>query len=253
MFEETLDRYFSLYLGYPVSEVKRGQVVPVSCMWRLNPEKGWGFAVPLWAQIFRERAVISVRPDCFLALKRMLAEEPLPRQLYNLGWRRKLGSLIGQEDIGERQRVQYCDLKHFQSFRIPECRRLRVSDVKCFVKMKLDLYPNCDPVCQARDIKRNIKDGIAFGVFHQGKLVSIAEAPAIGPMQDAIEEMGVDTLPGYQRRGYGKAVISGMTQAVLEIGRIPVYRCGSKNEASLCLARAVGYVKYADIIQFRAP
>jgi predicted GNAT family acetyltransferase len=118
--------------------------------------------------------------------------------------------------------------------------------------MKLHLNPNCDPDSLARGIKRNINDGIAFGVFLKGELVSVSDAPAIGPMQDEIEEMGVETSPDYQRRGYGKTVISAMTRAILDIGRVPVCRCGANKEASLRLARAVGYMKYADIIQFRA-
>lgn len=134
-----------------------------------------------------------------------------------------------------------------------ECRRLQDSDVELFVKMKLDLYPECDPDDLATEIQRNIKDGITFGVFQEGKLVSVSEASAIGHMQDLIEEVGVETLPEYQGRGYGKTVISAMTKAILDIGRIPIYRCSSKNEGSIRLAKAIKYEKYADIIQFRKP
>jgi hypothetical protein len=249
---EVIDRYFSLYLGFPVSQVKSGEVVPVSCKRRLKPEVGWGFAVPLWVQVFRGRAIFSVRPDLFLALKRLLAEGPTPRELCTLKWCKKVGSLAGREGIGRLERVLYCDFEHHHPFEIPECRRLRDSDVGRFVEMKLHLNPNCDPDSLARDIKRNINDGIAFGVFLKGELVSVSDAPAIGPMQDEIEEVGVETFPDCRKRGYGKAVISAMTQAILGIGRIPVCRCGVNNEASLRLARGVGYMKYADIIQIRA-
>jgi predicted GNAT family acetyltransferase len=71
-------------------------------------------------------------------------------------------------------------------------------------------------------------------------------------MQDEIEEVGVETSPNCLRRGYGNAVLSSMTRAILDIGRVPVCRYGANKEASLRLARAVGYMKYADIIQFRA-
>jgi len=249
---ETVDRYFSVYLGYPVSQVKPGEVVPVSCKRRLKPEVGWRYAVVIWAQIFRGRAVISVRPDLFRALKRLLAERPTPRKLCTVKWCKKVGSLAGREGIGRLERVLYCDLEHHHPFDIPECRRLRVSDVGRFVEMKLHLNPNCDPDALARDIKRNITDGIAFGVFLKGDLVSVSDAPAIGPMQNEIEEVGVETSPDCLRRGYGKAVLSSMTREILDIGRVPVCRYGANKEASHRLARAVGYMKYADIIQFRA-
>jgi hypothetical protein len=218
----------------------------------LKPEIGWGYAVAIWAQVFRGRSVISVSPDLFLALKRLLAERPTPRELCTVKWRKKVGSLAGREGIGRLESALYCDLEHHHPFEIPECRRLRVSDVGRFVEMKLHLNPNCDPDALARDIKRNITDGIAFGVFFKEDLVSVSDAPAIGPMQNEIEEVGVETSPDCLRRGYGKAMISAMTRAILDIGRIPVCRCGANNEASLRLARGVGYMKYADIIQIRA-
>jgi hypothetical protein len=249
---EVIDHYFSVYLGLSVSQVKPGEVVPVSCKRRQKPEVGWGYAVAIWAQVFRGRAVISVPPGLFLALRRLLAERPTPLQLSTLVWRKKMGSLLGREEIGGLQRVLYCDEKQLQPFRIPECRRLRVSDVGRFVEMKLHLNPNCDPDALARDIKRNITDGIAFGVFLKGKLVSVSDAPAIGPMHDEIEEVGVETSPNCLRRGYGKAVVSATTRAIWDLGRIPICRCSSKNDASNRLARHVGYVKYADSIEFRA-
>lgn len=251
MLESIVDQYFSVYLGYPVSQVERGQVIPVSCERRLKPEIGWGYTVAIWVHIFRQRAVISVRPDLLEALKKMLAEGVTPSEFYTLEWRKKIGSLIGSEEIGKLSHVLYCSPERCQLFPVRGCRRLEDSDVKAFVKMKLDLNPECDPKCLARDIRRNIRDGIAFGVFQEGELVSVSEAPGIGHMQNSIEEVGVDTLPEYRRRGYGKAVISAMTKAILDIGRIPIYRCNSQNKASVRLAKAIGYEKHADIIEFR--
>jgi GNAT superfamily N-acetyltransferase len=250
MLESIVDQYFSVYLGYPISQVREGQVISVSCKRRLKPGIGWGYTVTILVHISRQRAIISVRPDLFEALKKVLAEGVTPTELYTLEWRKKIGSLIGSEEIGTLTHVLYCSPKYWRLFRVHGCRRLEDSDVESFVKLKLDLYPECDPECLARDIQRNIKDGIAFGVFQEGKLISVSEAPDIGHMQDLIEEVGVDTHPKYRRRGYGKAVISAMTKAILDIGRIPIYRCDPQNEASVRLAKAIGYKKYADIIEF---
>lgn len=251
--EEIVDRYFSVYLDYPVSQVDLGQIIPVSSKRRLKEEIGWGCTVAIWVHIFRERAVISIRPDLFEALKKMLTEISSPSQLYTIEWRKKVGSFISSGEIGRLGHVLYYNLEHCRLFKAPGCRRLEDSDVNAFVRMKLNLYPECDPDCLATDIRRNIKDGIVFGVFQEGKLVSVSEAPVIGHMQEPIEEVGIETLPEYQRRGYGKAVLSATTNAILNIGRIPIYRCSSKNEASIRLARTVGYEKYADIIEFQQP
>lgn len=142
---ETADRYFSVYLGYPVSQVKPGEVVPVSCKRRLKPEVGWGYAVALWVQIFRGRAVISVRPDLFGALKRMLTERPTPRQLLTVQWRKKMSSLVGSEKAGGLSHVLYCEPGHLRSFRILGCRRLRMSDVDRYLKMSFKLTQTANP------------------------------------------------------------------------------------------------------------
>lgn len=248
--EEIVDQYFSIYLCYPISQVKEGQIIPAPCNRRLRPEIGWSHTVAIWVQIFRERAVISIRPDLLEPLKRLLIKAPEPSQLYTLEWQKKIGSLISLEETVGLVHVLYCTPGNLRLFQVPECRKLRDSDIELYVKTKLDLYPECDRNSLVRDIQRNIKDGIAFGVFQEGRLVSVSEAPAIGNMQDLIEELGVDTLPEFRRRGYGKAVISLMTKAILDVGRIPIYECSFKNEASIRLAKAVGYEKYADIIEF---
>jgi GNAT superfamily N-acetyltransferase len=252
-FQEDIDSYFSIYLCYPICKAKLGQVVPVSCERRLQPEIGWGYTVAIWVHITRGKAIISLKPSLFKNLNALFIKQPEPRQLYTLKWRKKIGSLIGSNDTGQLVHVLYCRPEKCRLFQIPECRRLLESDIEAYVKMKLNLYPSCEPDCLVRDIQRNILDGIAFAVFQKGKLVSVSEAPAIGHMQNLVEEVGVDILPEYQGWGYGKAVISAMTKAILHIGRVPLYRCNSRNEASMRLAKEVGYENHSDIIQFREP
>jgi len=248
--EEILDQYFSVYLDYSVSKVECGQIILVSSKRRLRREIGWSHAVAVWVHIKGERAIISVRPDLFKSFKKMLREGLTLSQIYTLKWRKLIGSLTPSKETGALVYVLYCKPENLRLFHTPECRKLQGSDAVHYVRMKLDLYPGCDPKLLTKNIRRNIRDGIAFGVFQEGKLVSVSEAPPIGHMQDMIEEVGVDTLLKYRRRGYGKAVISATTKAIFDIGRIPIYRCSSKNVASIRLAKTVGYEKYADIIQF---
>lgn len=248
--EKIIDQYFSIYLCYPVFQVRKGEIVVVPCSRRLKEEYGWSHVVTIWIHIFRERAVISVRPDLFEPLKKILIKTPEISELYTLEWRRKIGSLIHPEKTGDLVHILYCPPERLQLFENPHCRKLQDTDIDLYLKMKLDLYPAVEPNTLIRDIQRNIRDGIAFGVFEDEKLVSIAEAPAIGHMQDFIEELSVDTRPEYRKRGYGKVVVSQTTKAILDIGRIPLYECGFENEASIRLAKAVGYMEYGDIIEF---
>jgi predicted GNAT family acetyltransferase len=70
-------------------------------------------------------------------------------------------------------------------------------------------------------------------------------------MNDCVEEVAVDTHPDYRNRGYGKSVVSQMTNAILDIGIAPIYRTGTSSVASRRLAVGCGYTEFAESIVLR--
>ncbi|VAW31816.1 hypothetical protein MNBD_CHLOROFLEXI01-4884 [hydrothermal vent metagenome] len=54
-------------------------------------------------------------------------------------------------------------------------------------------------------------------------------------------EIGVNTHPGYRRRGWGRSVVSTMANYLLENGRTPLYVVAQNNDASVQLAERVGF------------
>ena len=63
-------------------------------------------------------------------------------------------------------------------------------------------------------------------------------------------ELSVNSKPGYRRQGWGKAVLSVMVEHVLENGRLPLYVAAEDNEASIALARKVGFVRNGATVTF---
>lgn len=183
-------------------------------------------------------------------LEPLLASCNKPANLLSFEWRKKVADAISAPYVPDITRLLYCQPERLRAFECEGSRRLELADIPLFVRMNQALYPACDSACLAEDLRRNIQDGIAFGVFQDGVLVGAAEAPVVAHMQDEVEEVGVDTLPGYRGRGYGKTVVSGATKAILELGRVPIYRSSITNEPSLRLASAVGYTKHADKVGF---
>lgn len=55
-------------------------------------------------------------------------------------------------------------------------------------------------------------------------------------------ELFVNTSPGQRRQGWGRSVLSAAVQHVLESGRTPLYVVSEHNEASINLAKSVGFV-----------
>jgi len=55
-------------------------------------------------------------------------------------------------------------------------------------------------------------------------------------------EIGVNTQPGYRRRGWGRSVVSAMANYLLQNGRTPLYVISQNNEVSARLAERVGFI-----------
>ncbi len=70
----------------------------------------------------------------------------------------------------------------------------------------------------------------------------------------AFSEVYVYTDPSARGRGWGSSVLSAVTQAVIDSGRVPLYLVEHDNEASREMARKLGYVDsgawqvYADVV-----
>lgn len=55
-------------------------------------------------------------------------------------------------------------------------------------------------------------------------------------------EVTVNTNPQHRQRGWGRSVVSALVGDLLEDGKTPLYEVSPQNEASLNLARALGFV-----------
>ena len=88
--------------------------------------------------------------------------------------------------------------------------------------------------------------GLCCGVFADGLLVSCTDAPTMPFMEDLVQEIGINTLPGYRGRGYAKAACRRCVREILARGKCPVWSTGASNVASQRLATSVGFIKLGD-------
>ncbi len=63
----------------------------------------------------------------------------------------------------------------------------------------------------------------------------------------AFVDIGVVTTPTDRQAGLGRAVVANVTQAALDQGFHPLYRCDGSNEASRRLAESVGFVSVYEL------
>lgn len=81
-------------------------------------------------------------------------------------------------------------------------------------------------------------DMVAAVALHDGKIVGIAAASADS---DTLWQIGVDVIELERRTGIGRALVSRVTSAVLDRGKIPYYSSAVSNIASRSLAIGLGY------------
>ena len=79
------------------------------------------------------------------------------------------------------------------------------------------------------------------GYFCDGKIVSVCRSVRKARGHEA----GIETLPGYCRRGYAQAVLKYWTTAVQQQGFVPLYSADIANTASLQLAQKSQCAMYA--------
>ncbi|WP_413316770.1 GNAT family N-acetyltransferase [Agrococcus sp. 1P02AA] len=83
---------------------------------------------------------------------------------------------------------------------------------------------------------------LVFGAFVEGELACAASMyPWAGT---ALADLGVLTLPRFQRRGLARQAVRAMSAHALSLGYEPQYRCQLDNLASIALARAAGFAAF---------
>jgi predicted GNAT family acetyltransferase len=68
---------------------------------------------------------------------------------------------------------------------------------------------------------------------------------------DVIAHIAVITHPQYRGQGYGRAVVSRLTEEVLRQGLVPQYRTLEANQPSMAIARTLGFAYYATTVAVR--
>lgn len=87
----------------------------------------------------------------------------------------------------------------------------------------------------------------AAAILRGGTLAAYADYMERSPH---VSSIGVFTDPDFRGQGFGTAVVSAATRAILRSGRVPIYCTDIGNASSLALARWLGYVKFGEDIHF---
>jgi predicted GNAT family acetyltransferase len=92
-----------------------------------------------------------------------------------------------------------------------------------------------------------IQEKKVMTIKKDGKSVSWAWAQE---ENDRAIELAVETLPEYQKRGYGRHVVAACANRAIKAGKIAFYSYKVENSASRALAKSLGVVQYAQSIAY---
>jgi hypothetical protein len=85
-----------------------------------------------------------------------------------------------------------------------------------------------------------------FAALHDGRAVAVCCSVRLTP---AAHEAGVETAPGFRRRGYAASAVRAWAAAVREQGIVPLYSTSWENAASRALAARLGLRRFGAVLQ----
>ena len=127
--------------------------------------------------------------------------------------------------------------------------QLTLKDYPAYLHFFKAQFPDSEPETWLADYYKEIAEkGYAFGFYVGDELVSVSDAPDMPYMKDSVVEIGMNTLPAYRNKGYGKIVLGSMLKFIVNIPKVPIVSCTSTNVASQNLIESVGFIRLADVI-----
>lgn len=240
-----LDRFFSIRTGARIADVKPGQVAVATCERRTFAELGYGFVLPLWLLHFGDRVVISVHPAALAEVSR-------------LAWRLTPDEVFADDFVVRAGEVLQSRLPGITAPAAPVGGSIALyhpggaEPIPCDGEVR-PLTP-ADAARWQGDRRYmtaaehpSATRGEAFGVFLGDALVAdiMTHDPSVAEMAHLVAEDGIEVAEAYHRRGYGRAVLSAWTHEMQRRGRACLHSTSLDNEASIRVAKSVGYHEYA--------
>ncbi len=100
----------------------------------------------------------------------------------------------------------------------------------------------------------SVREGTCFAAYDGDRPVALCGVMPVPHMADRVADIALNgTLEPFRRRGFGRTVLSAVTETVQAQGRIPVYITSSHNTASIKTAGSVGFLEYGWQFRVKAP
>jgi hypothetical protein len=93
-----------------------------------------------------------------------------------------------------------------------------------------------------------VKKDYIHGIIVDGILVSATDAPEMPYMSDSVQEIGINTLKEYRKKGYAQMSCISMIETLITKNICPMWSTENENIGSDRLANSIGFKKYCDLL-----
>lgn len=132
-----------------------------------------------------------------------------------------------------------CTKETFRAFKMEGLKWWRVSDWQEAYKAIKEMWPDSEPWAE-EEWNELYSQGYRYcAVLRHGRAVAAA---GLWPRtENEWEVIAVGTAPGYRNRGYSKAIVSFVTEEILESGRNATITTCNENTPMLKIIERLGY------------
>lgn len=243
-FERLTKEYYSKWLGVSYEVLNEKGVIFVESEEREVKQKGYGDVFDIYTYVEKSIIVVSLSPK-------------LKNYIYELKDKIKLG-MTGQQVTDIMKSIFSCKVDRSIKFVYEKLKEhcedkkavsLCREDYAKYLEFFMEMYGWTKPEEWLDDYFSSMcKEGHMSGIYANQTLVSVSDTPEVPYMMDIICDIGINTLPTYQRRGYGKLVVEETIAHIIEGLKCPIWSCNGDNIASINLAKAVGFRELAEVV-----
>ena len=244
-----LDAYFSECLGCDISSVRTGETRVSVSPRREKRELHYADVFPVWCFVTQNRCVISVHRQLLDPVSRLASRWAVPRFRTKTAAERLTATAA--EELGLSRDASYaagpvlfCPPETYKGLKQHSCRAAAEAD-----RPMLDSVGLLDSSLIA-----SIVDGTCFAGFNGDQPVALCGVCPVPHMGDRVADISLNgTLEPFRHRGFGRTVLSAVTETLHARARLPFYITSDSNVASRKTAASVGYVEYGWQIRVKIP
>lgn len=243
-FVKITNEYYSKWLGVMPECMYKNGVIFIKSQQRDQKQTGYSCVFDVYAYVTSDLIVISYSKRISVKIEEM-------KKKVVAGMTTKEVAKLIENTFNKKVNcnIKFCFKNSINKNNSTDTIKLTESDYAKYLQFFMTENPNANVDGWLKEYFNDIcKSGFAIGIFEDGKLVSATDAPSMPYMEDKIQEVGINTLPEYRRKGYAKLVTLECIKSIIESGKCPLWSCNINNISSEKLAYSVGFRKLADVL-----